>query len=123
MPQYIPELGKTIPVKEPIAIFAPFWRTNSTNWIYLMDWSVQEAGRYIISLYVFTENSSYPCYVEILKNYSVVSGLTTYSTTPVFLSTFPKSFAYGDTLSVRFRSGNSAAYVDCGSILVTRISE
>jgi hypothetical protein len=123
MPSYIPELGKTIPVKEPIAIFAPFWRTNSTDWVYIFQYSVQEAGRYNITAFAFTENSSNTCQIEILVGGSIVAGIITYQTTPQILSTIPQDVAKYQWIEVRVKSGSSSYYVDAGSILVTRISE
>jgi len=123
MPRYIPELAKTIPVKEPIAIFAPFWRTNSTSLVYIFSYSAKESGRYVINCFVFTENSANPCYVEILIGGYVVSSLTTYLTTPDIISTYPLYVAQNQKIEVRVKSGSSSYYVDCGSILVTRISE
>jgi hypothetical protein len=123
MPSYIPELGKTIPVKEPIAIFAPFWRTNSTSWVYIFQHSVQEAGRYNICAFAFTESSANPCYVEILIGGYVVLSIITYQTTPQILRTYPQDVAKDQWIEVRVKSGSSSYYVNAGSILVTRISE
>jgi hypothetical protein len=123
MPSYIPELGKTIPVKEPIAIFAPFWRTNSTSWVYILSYSAKESGRYVISGFAFTESSANPCYVEILIGGYVVTSITTYQTTPQIFSIYPQYVEENQLIEVRVRSSSSSYYVNCGSILVTRISE
>jgi len=123
MPKYIPEIGKVIPVKEPITIYAPLWRTNSTTWVNLFNDTTQEAGRYWISVAVFTESSAAPLYLEILIAGYVKYSLITYSTTPYY-ALYKTEFLSANTyITVRIRSGSSSVYVNAGSLLISRISE